>query len=244
MLRLGGLNSVRAFLARQRYGKTRKGDRRLLNPHLERRRLRFETFASIFTAANFCFCTTSTGRSPTFYFAKGGLAGLNKNVRSGRLRTMHDDGPLIEVTDRPRRHLFCRDKARLENIEEFEVGYNASRDAWSDLEDIRLGKEVQPFRGESYDYRDDPKVRATPLVGDHHFEYVGRTDAEEYADHHLSEGRIALTPRPTVSQINRLLARLFDDEAAVEIDGRTAVAGRGLPARQAIVDLGRYLASL
>lgn len=157
---------------------------------------------------------------------------------------MHDDGPLIEVTDRPRRHLFCRDKARLENIEEFEVGYNASRDAWSDLEDIRLGKEVQPFRGESYDYRDDPKVRATPLVGDHHFEYVGRTDAEEYADHHLSEGRIALTPRPTVSQINRLLARLFDDEAAVEIDGRTAVAGRGLPARQAIVDLGRYLASL
>ena len=157
---------------------------------------------------------------------------------------MHDDGPLIEVTDRLRRHLFCSDKARLENIETFEVGANSAGDAWSDLEKIRSGEEVTPFPGQNYDYRKDPKVRATPLVGDHHFEYVRKAGTEEYDHHHLSEGRIALTPRPTDSQIDRLLARLFEDEAAVEINRVFRVARGTQRARQLIVGLRGYLDSL
>lgn len=155
---------------------------------------------TVFQAANFCFATSTGLRSPTFYFAENGLASLNTANACGRLRTQHDRGPLIDVTNSKKGHVFFDNKKELEKV-------------------IRKIRSTQnQARRRRYMNDIESKYRTAPQVGDNHFEYTKRTPYDVKRTH-PSGGRVFLNPRPTNEQVYLIIDRLLEDDCTIKVDG-------------------------
>ncbi len=186
---------------------------------------------SIFTPSNFCFLTSETGRSPTFYFAKGGVANLTTALRCGRLRTMHPNGPLIDITTSRKGHLFFNNRA--------------------DRETVRLAMKAlshhQRKNGHGRGIMNgfEATYRTTPQNADFHYEYtVPAGQPNRISRLHASGGRVRINVRPNQAQIVRLLDRLLGDNCEIKINKDSEHAVGTVPVRAAISDPTAYLNSL
>ncbi len=180
----------------------------------------------LFNARNFCFATATNNRSPTFYFAEGGLINLNTALRCGRLRTSHGHGPLIDINNSPKGHIFF--------------------DALADREHVRRDIRNTPAiaRRQALNIAEN-QYRTQPRNGDYHYEYtktVGQIN--RITRRHASGGRIVLAPRPTDNQVRLLIARLLADGCQITVDG-AIVSALGPSLNLPIVaGVGPYLHSL
>lgn len=186
---------------------------------------------NLFTATNFCFYTASNTRSPTFYFAQGGLAQLNAANLCGRIRTMHNRGALIDITNSSKGHLFFEQLADREAV----------RRAMSDASNVNL-----PHRSRRYMMNLVEQIHRTePRNWDYHYEYTkvaGQPD--RITRRHASGGRIHLRPRPSQDQVRRLIDRVLADECAVKINNGTVKALGVAAPRAAVTSINDYLNSL
>ncbi len=156
--------------------------------------------SQLFNARNFCFATATHNRSPTFYFAEGGLINLNTALRCGRLRTSHRSGPLIDMTNSPKGHIFFDNLADRDQVRR----------------DIRNTPAIA--RRQALNIVEN-QYRTQPRNGDYHYEYtktIGQIN--RISRRHASGGRIVLAPRPSDNQIRLLIARLLADGCQITLD--------------------------
>lgn len=181
---------------------------------------------NLFTAANYCFATVTANRSPTFYFAMGGLNCLNTAPLCGRLRTLHNNGPLIDITTETKGHIFFQKR----------VDQRAFTQRIRNAKPITRKHEINIALA---------RHRATPVDGYFHYEYIADSQRPyRVARRHPSGGQVALNPRPSNLQVTRLIDRLLADNAAVRINHAGVHAlGVAVP-RPVITTVGAYLASL
>lgn len=186
---------------------------------------------TIFTPANFCFLTSDSARTPTFYFARGGVAQLSTATLCGRLRTMHNHGPLIDITTTRKRHFFFE---RLHD-----------RDTVRGI--MQRMTNQQLTNGDARFFMDlIGRIYGTvPKNWNFHYEYtVPAAQPDRVSRRHPSGGRVHLSPRPTQNQIVRLIDRLLADNCAITVD-RTVVQALGVQApRPAVFGVAAYLNSL
>jgi hypothetical protein len=186
---------------------------------------------NIFTPRNYCFMTSEGTRSPTFYFAQGGLAHLNTANLCGRVRTLHPKGPLIDITRSSKRHFFFANLVDRDTVRK--IVKRMSKDQRTNG-DARFFLEMV---GRVYG--------TAPQDGNYHYEYtVPAGHPKRVTRTHPSGGRVRVAPRLTQQHVVRLLDRVLGDNAAVEIDGTQHVALGVQPVRATVVDPGGYLASL
>ena len=157
--------------------------------------LRFQ-IAQLFQSANYCFATTTIHkpalqrRSPTFYFAMGGLPQLNNANLCGRLRTEHGHGALIDITTTSKTHTF----------------YNTviGRDAFHGLLPGTPNAAALAHLVAAQ--------RTVPQANDFHHEFTNApAHGQPYSRRHRSGGRIALAPQlqssaQAISIVERILA--------------------------------------
>lgn len=155
---------------------------------------------AIFQASNYCFATSTGLRSPTFYFAENGLANLNTANLCGRLRTNHNSGPLIDITNSKKGHVF----------------FDNPKDLKKEIRKIRSTRDQATRRR----YMDDieSRYRTAPQAGDNHFEYTKRTPFAVKRTH-PSGGRVFLNPQPTNEQVYLIIHRLLEDDCTIKVDG-------------------------
>ena len=132
---------------------------------------------ALFKSENYCFATTAAKRkrTPTFYFAQGGLDALNSGKPCGRLRTQHPSGTRIDITNNEKRHLFFEDyHAR-----------DAAHDEMPGLANTRAALDAFVDRN-----------RKEPRDGDFHLEFtMVATVDHQYSRRHRSQGTIVKMPR-------------------------------------------------
>lgn len=182
--------------------------------------------ADLFCQNNFCFVTSSPNRSPTFYFAKGGLSKLNTATLCGRLRTNHPSGPLIDISTNPKGHLFFVNKA--------------------DRNDVHRKVRGAPKITRKHEINiAAAKYRTEPKEGDFHFEYSKNpNDPLSVSRRHPSGGKVLLPQKPTNVQLTSLIDRLLEDNCQIKIDGVTKVPKRNALVRPIIAGVVPYLQSL
>jgi len=190
-----------------------------------------ELITRIFQPISFCFVTTEPTRSPTFYFAKGGLSNLQTAVLCGRIRTMHGDGPLIDVTQSSKRHFFFANLADRNLIR----GYAAT------MTQVQLdggfGSFFFDLVGQHYG--------TVPQANHLHFEYtVPAGGPNRVTRRHWSGGTVVVGLMLTRDIVVRLVDRVLDDGAAIKIDGVEVVARSPSMQRLAIANPTAYIASL
>ena len=162
-------------------------------------------------------------------------------------------GPLIEVT-----YIFQRFHIFLSTLSAFDelLGLDAS----SVMPYFRLQmldrvrqRQVNPEDGQ-FDMAYHGHVRDTPIDSNYHFEYFthpqmvpmpsGWTSMRVIQSAHYSGGRVCLTPRPTQAEIDRLLDRLVEDRAEIQINGLIKAPVGRPQARQVKSNVRLYLNSL
>ena len=177
----------------------------------------------LFRARNFCYATYSPGRTPTFYFAQGGV--LQTGAPCGRLRTAHPSGPLIDFTTTHKTHRF------FPNVPARDIGYGL------------LNSGHAPPAGFL-------AMNAIPTIGHCHVEFTNV--AGVVRRRHRSGGLVRLGPAPTDAQVKIIIERMFISGCAIKINNVVAggfalstprITGP-LPNWGASLDLGPYLASL
>ncbi|MFN8720280.1 MAG: hypothetical protein ACK5YI_05590 [Rhodospirillales bacterium] len=190
-----------------------------------------ELITRIFQPISFCFVTTEPIRSPTFYFAKGGLPNLQTAVLCGRIRTMHGDGPLIDVTQSSKRHFFFASRTVRNQIKGF------SDDLTRDQLDDGFASSFFEVVGQHYG--------TVPQANHLHFEYtVPAGGPNRVTRRHWSGGTVVVGLMLTRDIVVRLVDRVLDDGAAIKIDGVEVVARSPSMQRLAIVNPTAYIASL
>jgi hypothetical protein len=187
---------------------------------------------ALFTQANFCFATVTPNRSPTFYFAVGGVNNLTTAQYCGRIRTNHSSGPLIDISTHSKGHVFLPAKA----------DHTAVRKAIK-----AMGQPTAPESGKrlTMDFIEQ-QYPTTPQAGYYHYEYTkGLTtvDAEllgTLSRTHPSGGTVALQPRPTQVQIDRMLGLMLANQCTVKLNGSVVKKIMG-PAPRPIPGVAAYL---
>ena len=181
-----------------------------------------------FAGDNFCFATSEQGRSPTFYFARGGPQALSTANLSGRIRTMHNSGPLIAIKTGVQKHIFFQSSDK--------------RDEFIDLlAQVRLHL---PEIGGSFCEIGRTHFGALPQQGAYHFEYT-LTQNGQVGITHKSGGTVVTGLRLNRDKTIKLIDRVLAEGGAVKIDRREVVpvddtVNRG----RAITDPSAYLQSL
>jgi len=74
-------------------------------------KFRLPEIKNLFTAKNYQFSTEAPGTKQTLYFAS------DITKQTGRLRQQHRKGPLAQIDENPRTHIFPRSKHRLMELE-------------------------------------------------------------------------------------------------------------------------------
>lgn len=154
----------------------------------------------LFRAQNFCYATYKvapgpTPRTPTFYFAQGGLANLQTGAPCGRLRTNHGSGPLIDYTTTNKVHRFYATEP-------------AARAAKALL---NSGHPPPPaFLAHN----------AVPTVGHCHVEFTNV--GGNVSRRHQSGGQVRLGVAITDDQIKKIIERMFISGCAIKVDGVVA----------------------
>ncbi len=159
------------------------------------------------TPDNFCYATSKAGRSPTWYFARGGLPALQTATLCGRIRTQHNHGPLIDLTKSAKGHYFSKSKTRRNKIRDFFVQNNLN------------AAQIRQINAQ---------YRMVPRPGDYHFEYT-KTPARgyNYSRMHPSGGQIVLAPRITTArQVEGLITRVLSGPFELRIDNVTVYQER------------------
>ena len=179
----------------------------------------------LFTADNYCFATYKTGRTPTFYFAAGGLDCLNTARLCGRLRTMHARRPLVDVTQSPKQHLFFDSKA------DRDAALDALKHAESQarIEEIVAG------------------CRTRPGDGDYHGEFTRLAHGGRLCSRrHPSGGRIRLSPRLLSNDAAlAIVHRILQEKSKVTVDSATVLHVRHHSGpKQRAQDMTTYMAGL
>ncbi len=189
----------------------------------------------LFRSENYCFATYDGARAPTFYFAFGGLNCLNTARLCGRLRTMHNNGPLIDVTQSEKRHMFFDEADTLSRAGRIIAG--PRYDTYVALGQAQSQAAVEAI----FDAR-----RTVPEAGDYHFEY-NTTPAKglQMSRRHLSGGQIVLDPGVTtdtmaIGIVNRMLAR----PCKVELDRVAVFTSVPTQPAQTAATVAQYLASV
>lgn len=188
-----------------------------------------EMLRGLYDPLNYCFATTTTTRSPTFYFALGGIEALNSAKTCGRIRTCHENGPLVDMTAETKRHLFFK------NREEHKLAYNELKRG---LEESELNFLFS-------------KYCTKPFDGDSHIEITMKpSHGMLYSRLHGSQGLVRTAPRLTTwSQVEKLLNLVFRERAPIQLNKECL----GVPAGVAAVPqhepkpdlaqfIGRYIA--
>lgn len=183
-----------------------------------------KTITTLFRAENYCFATHAKNRSPTFHFAEGGAAQLTIAGLCGRIRTQHEEGPLIELSRSARGHYFFRSAW--------------GRDRLARRFDLGLSKEeIDKIAA---------KFRAVPRAGDYHFEFTKvEGSARPYARLHRSAGQIVLEPRiDTDDQALRAIEKVMAGPCQVKLGGQLVLENLlGAPLAQGL-DTASYIAAL
>lgn len=153
---------------------------------------------NVFTPANYCFATTTNNRSPTFYFATGGLAALNHGAPCGRIRTCHNQGPLIDITQQQKRHMF------FQTVAARSLAYQTLH---AGLQQVAFNAFIA-------------QQRVVPQNNDSHLEVtMAPAHGRPYSRTHPSGGAVTLNPRiVSQNQITNLLDLLFRERAPVQIN--------------------------
>ena len=189
----------------------------------------------LFKAENFCFFTVTPGRSPTFYFAVGGLNNLNTAQYCGRIRTNHPSGPLIDISTHSKGHVFLSVKD----------DHRAVRKAMKAMGQPSVPKSGRRLTMDLI----EQKYSTVPIIGHYHYEY---TKGLTTIDHdligtvnrtHPSGGTVALLPRPTQEQIDSMLETMLASQCTVKLNGSVWKRILG-PAARPVPGLVAYLNSL
>ena len=180
---------------------------------------------ALFTAANYCFSTWQAGRTPTMYFAQGG--NLQQGQPSGRLRTTHRKGPLIDVKNAVKHHYFTQTTAQRDTAYDQLAG--------------------NPTTGLPPAI---PDTVGVPLANYSHVEMTLRPGGGWHR-RHRSGGQVQVGHTPTDAQIKQIIERMYRSGARIRIDGNNVLrvnpAGRGsgpVDAWFVPMNVGQYLASL
>lgn len=181
---------------------------------------------NLFRAANYCFATKEPGRSPTFYFAHGGLKNLNNATLSGRLRTMHPNGPMIDVATVRKQHMFF--DAR-----------DTQTDAHAALKtprEITTPADLDYFVGQTH---------VTPAANRHHLEFSTRPSRQRpFSRPHRSGGVIVMQPPvPSGGVAMKIVRRILAGRCVVRRDGQDVFRGTGTAATGG-QDVAAYLQGL
>jgi hypothetical protein len=186
----------------------------------------------LFTPNNFCFLTSSGGRTPTFYFARGGLANLTTAMSCGRLRTMHPHGPLMDITNSRKGHFFFQNLADRQTVRHVMGRLSPVQRTNGD------GRFILELVGNVY--------RTTPQNGDYHYEVTFPGGSPNHITRrHASGGTVQLNPRPNQQQVVRLIDRLLTDNCAIKINNNILhPLGVAPVAHPVIVAAAAYLNSL
>ena len=182
---------------------------------------------SLFDPDNYCFATTTDRRSPTFYFAYGGIAALNTARICGRIRTCHKNGPLVEMSATSRKHLF------FQSIEGRDSAYATLKNG---LDETDLNSFLS-------------RHHSVPLERYAHIEIMMKaSEGKPYSRLHRSQGLVSLVPRLTTwSQVENLLNRIFLERAPIRLDKDALPVPCGLPAglpHQPIPNLSNFITTL
>lgn len=162
---------------------------------------------ALFKEDNFCFSTWTPHRSPTFYFAVGGVNRLNTAQYCGRLRTEHSEGPLIDISTHPKGHVFFGRKSVQRELAR-NIRHTGSR--------RRRRTRMDTAERSAWTF---------PVHGFYHYEYtkgfatIHNSLRETVLRTHPSGGRVALNPRPTQVQIDRLLSVMLATQCTVKLNG-------------------------
>lgn len=190
--------------------------------------------AEVFKGANYCFATKETGRSPSFYFARGGLTALNTASLCGRIRTDHPSGPLIDITTYPKSHIFTDRRRTQSGIHE-------------EIRHLRTADDIAQLGA---------RHRTVPREGDYHNEVTMTPPPKsrrEFSRNHASGGVICMQPRITSDdQAIKLLNRVLGYAYVVKINNKAQPSAPILPPQMGTVRPGQgiglglvdYLASL
>lgn len=179
----------------------------------------------LYDPLNYCFATTTRKRSPTFYFARGGIEALNSAKTCGRIRTCHDNGPLVDMTAETKRHLFFKDR------EEHKLAY---KELESGLEESELNFLFS-------------KYCTKPLDGDSHIEITMKpSHGKPYSRLHGSEGLVRMAPRLTAwNQVEKLLNLVFRERAPIRLNLEYLPVPAGVaavPQHEPKPDLAQFIA--
>ncbi len=189
----------------------------------------------LFRSENYCFATYEDGRAPTFYFAFGGLSCLNSARLCGRIRTMHNSGPLIDITQSEKRHMFY-DQDDTRNAAGRRVA-GPRVDTYAALGQAQSQAAVEAVFAAN---------RSVPEAGDYHLEYnTTPAHGRQCSRRHPSGGQIVLDPGVTTDTIaigivNRMLARL----CTVELDRHAVFISVPTQPAQTPATVAQYLASV
>jgi hypothetical protein len=181
----------------------------------------------LFRAENFCFYTTTPARSPTLYFALGGLAQLNTAASCGRLRTRHGSGPLIDIKTHAKGHAF------FQNQNDFRTVGGVIRGLY------RRGMAEYARVVADLAQRAHTDV---PFNQAFHFEFT-KDSATTMLFPHASGGTVELAPRPTTDQILKMLHAMLAENATIK-NGNTVVYQWPGGPQNAVAGIAPYLASL
>jgi hypothetical protein len=182
----------------------------------------------LFAGENFCFATSEQGRSPTFYFAKGGPQALSTANLSGRIRTMHPHGPLIAIKTGVQKHLFFQNSDKREQFIHV-------------LDNVR---HRLPEIGGSFCEIVQTCFGALPQQGAYHFEYTLKPNRQVDITH-KSGGTVVTGLRLNRDKIHKLIDRVLVEGGAVKIDRQEVVRVDDSVNRvQAVTDPSAYLQGL
>ncbi len=189
----------------------------------------------LFRSENYCFATYRQGRAPTFYFAFGGLTRLNSARLCGRVRTMHGNGPLIDITQTQKRHMF------------FDQDDNRNA-AGRRIAGPRI--DVSNALGQAPSQAAVAAIfaanRSVPAGDDYHFEYtVTPAHGRQCSRRHPSGGQVVLDPRVindtmAIGIVNRMLAR----PCQVKLDNHVQFNSVPTQPAQTAATVAQYLASV
>ena len=154
----------------------------------------------LFQSQNYCFATTTANRTPTFYFAQGGLNAVNNATACGRLRTQHNNGPLVDITNARKQHLFFDTLA-------------ARNAAYALMPGIANNAPALAAFIANY--------RQVPRDNDFHLEFtMVPAGGHPYSRRHPSGGRIATRPRvPSNAKCLAIVNYALSRQAQIRVNG-------------------------
>ena len=158
----------------------------------------------LFMPGNFCFLTSEPPRSPTFYFAQGGMAQLSTANLCGRVRTDHPHGPLIDITTSTKRHLFFPQQA--------------DRNQVRDIVRLLLAH-GQPNNANFFLDLAWAAHGGNPQDGHYHYEYTVPATPATRPRTHPSGGTVRLLPQLTQQQIIQLIDQVVMTGGQVAVNG-------------------------